>query len=252
MSWAWERRIRHIDRRVSPLEMRGMRGRVIKMRVRERRGLPARVIPLEIVMYRLGLNTEMTPRRAAWLQLRHILLERKRIARVRALRARRPKIEDTGIFGARRRAEWLRQAEANVEFEPLIANIGIQPAELDGSPARELGGVKLSTGIPDHGLERGKQGTIVEMLDDQHALVEFAGDDGKARAMVPIALSQLQPVKLVGVLPAWACADCGAARAGPVRGDVTWLQGWCGICGLETQVTEFLNFRGSTIGNEEQ
>lgn len=106
MSWSWERRIRHIDRRVSPLELQGMRLRLLRIRVREQRGLPSNTVPSELVF-----DEDLTPQRAAWLRLRHRLLERKRIARIRAMRSRRKSIADTGIFGVRRRAEGaMRQA----------------------------------------------------------------------------------------------------------------------------------------------
>ena len=45
----WERRIRYIDRKVKPTAMQGLRGRMIKAKVKQRRGLPSRSLPAELV-----------------------------------------------------------------------------------------------------------------------------------------------------------------------------------------------------------
>lgn len=50
------------------------------------------------------------------------------------------------------------------------------------------------------------------------------------------------PAACVGVLPVWACIECGAKISGPVGSDVTWHHGQCGICGCNKQVTEFQNY----------
>jgi hypothetical protein len=39
--------------------------------------------------------------------------------------------------------------------------------------------------LPAAGLARGQVGTVVELLDEKTALVEFSGDDGRAYAIVP-------------------------------------------------------------------
>ncbi len=45
--------------------------------------------------------------------------------------------------------------------------------------------VALLADLPAVGLARGQVGTVVESLDDETALVEFSGDDGRAFAIVP-------------------------------------------------------------------
>ena len=122
MTWSWERKIRHINRRVSPLGLRGMRLQLLRMEVRRRRGLPEQTVPWELVEYRLaqrvGRTPTMTPQQAAWLALRHKLLAKKQAAQRAVLARRRVRISDTGIFLARRRADWLNQAEAAHEPFP--------------------------------------------------------------------------------------------------------------------------------------
>ncbi|HMO84461.1 MAG TPA: DUF4926 domain-containing protein [Lacipirellulaceae bacterium] len=51
--------------------------------------------------------------------------------------------------------------------------------------------VALAEGLPDEQLVRGQVGTIVEMLGQDHAEVEFSDDRGKTYAMLPVALDQL-------------------------------------------------------------
>lgn len=50
----WERRIKHIDRKVKPTVLRGLRGQLTKARVKERRGLPSRNLPAELVLERVA------------------------------------------------------------------------------------------------------------------------------------------------------------------------------------------------------
>jgi hypothetical protein len=45
--------------------------------------------------------------------------------------------------------------------------------------------VALLSDLPARNLVRGQVGTIVEMLDDATALVEFSDDQGRAYAIVP-------------------------------------------------------------------
>jgi hypothetical protein len=51
--------------------------------------------------------------------------------------------------------------------------------------------VALANDLPAERLVRGQVGTIVEMLSDSHAEVEFSDDEGKTYAMLPLALDQL-------------------------------------------------------------
>lgn len=57
----WERRIRHIDRRVKPtaISKLGLRGQLLKAKVKERRGLPSRNLPVELVFERVRLELEL-------------------------------------------------------------------------------------------------------------------------------------------------------------------------------------------------
>ncbi len=48
-----------------------------------------------------------------------------------------------------------------------------------------LSAVALLRGLPQRGLVRGQVGTIVELLDEATALVEFSDDEGRAYAIVP-------------------------------------------------------------------
>lgn len=116
MNWSWERKIRHFDRRVSPLGMRGLRLQVLAMRVRDRRRLPPDTVPHELVFDRIlrRTATQELPlvKRPAWIMLRHKLTHRQQATRLKAYRARRPRLADTGIFGAQRRQAWLKQMEA--------------------------------------------------------------------------------------------------------------------------------------------
>jgi hypothetical protein len=45
--------------------------------------------------------------------------------------------------------------------------------------------VALLADVPARGLARGQVGTVVEVLDDNTALVEFSDDDGRAYAVAP-------------------------------------------------------------------
>ena len=51
--------------------------------------------------------------------------------------------------------------------------------------------VALLADLPAAGLARGQVGTIVELLDDKTALVEFSADDGRAYAIVPCPRANL-------------------------------------------------------------
>ncbi len=60
-----------------------------------------------------------------------------------------------------------------------------------------LASVALTQDMPHHGLTRGQVGTVVEHLErdgDAALLVEFAGEDGEAYAIVPVRVDQLLPL----------------------------------------------------------
>jgi len=51
--------------------------------------------------------------------------------------------------------------------------------------------VALLVDVPAQSLPRGQVGTVVELLDNKTALVEFSNDDGRAYAVVPCAYADL-------------------------------------------------------------
>ncbi len=51
--------------------------------------------------------------------------------------------------------------------------------------------VALLADVPSAGLARGQVGTIVEVLGEKTALVEFSDDDGHAYAIVPCSRQHL-------------------------------------------------------------
>ena len=51
--------------------------------------------------------------------------------------------------------------------------------------------VALLADLPTAGLARGQVGTVVELLDEKTALVEFSDDNGRAFAIVPCARDDL-------------------------------------------------------------
>jgi hypothetical protein len=60
---------------------------------------------------------------------------------------------------------------------------GKQPTVLDA--------VALLADRPEAGLARGQVGTVVELLDDSTALVEFSDDQGRAYALTPCPRPEL-------------------------------------------------------------
>ena len=58
-------------------------------------------------------------------------------------------------------------------------------------PPKLLDVVALAVDLPAERLVRGQVGTIVEMLSDGHAEVEFSDDQGKTYALLPLPLDQL-------------------------------------------------------------
>ena len=117
----WERSIRHLDRRLGPVEqVRWLRGRLAKDAVRALRGLPTRSVPGELVLERLRLRFDHNPadpatqqalERLARAETHDRLTERKRAARHAAQRRRRPGRDSTKINLWQRRREWLRRVE---------------------------------------------------------------------------------------------------------------------------------------------
>lgn len=61
----------------------------------------------------------------------------------------------------------------------------------DTSHASLLDVVALLVDVPADGLQRGDVGTIVEVLDPGHFLVEFADSDGQMYALPVLAADQL-------------------------------------------------------------
>jgi hypothetical protein len=120
----WDRKIWHIHRKVKPTAFGrlGLRGQLLKAKVKRRKGLPSRNLPLELVLERLGIEFADEPggldpverlRRLDWKKLRERLLERKRRERNAARRRARPQVQDTRIYLWRRRQEWLRRVEGS-------------------------------------------------------------------------------------------------------------------------------------------
>ncbi len=120
----WERRIKHIDRKVKPTALRGLRGQLTKARVKERRGLPSRNLPAELVFARVAIEfggrtdgDDVAGRleRIQRAAMHERLMERKRRQRSAARRRVRPSSANTCIYLWRRRQEWLRDAERSSE-----------------------------------------------------------------------------------------------------------------------------------------
>ena len=57
--------------------------------------------------------------------------------------------------------------------------------------SKTLETVALLVDFPSAGLARGQVGTVVELVDDKTALVEFSGDDGRAYTIVPCSSADL-------------------------------------------------------------
>lgn len=112
MNWQWQRRIRHITRRITPIKLRGMRLRLLIDKIRERRGLPPKSIPMTVADARIDLMLGLPSLSVSdidWLLLRHKLLARKRASRIAARQQRVRSMSDTGIWIAQRRKRWLAQ-----------------------------------------------------------------------------------------------------------------------------------------------
>ena len=125
MKTSWDRKIGHVDRRVKPTAFGrlGLRGQLLKAKVKRRRGMPSRKLPLELVLERLQIefgeksdrDVDEQRRQLDRKKMRERLLERKRNRRDAARRKARPRVEDTCIYLWRRRQEWLRTIEGGEE-----------------------------------------------------------------------------------------------------------------------------------------
>jgi hypothetical protein len=62
---------------------------------------------------------------------------------------------------------------------------------------RELECVQLRRDLPEHGLKRGEEGTIVHAFETAHAyLVEFVNpDDGSTRAEIEVTHDDIAPAR---------------------------------------------------------
>ena len=49
--------------------------------------------------------------------------------------------------------------------------------------------------VPDQRIDRGQVGTVVEVLDADHVLVEFSALNGVAFALAPMPVTQLMELK---------------------------------------------------------
>lgn len=139
MTTSWERRIRHIDRKVKPTAMAklGLRSQLLKAKVKERRGLPSRNLPADLVFERIRLkigrqaeSLEAADRldRLRRREMHERLMERKRNQRRAAYRRARPSSADTRINLWRRRQQWLREVE-----EAATTGLGGGGDEHDGA-----------------------------------------------------------------------------------------------------------------------
>ena len=60
-----------------------------------------------------------------------------------------------------------------------------------GDEPSQLSVVALLSGMPAQRLARGQVGTVVDQLDGETALVEFADEQGRAYALVPCRNTEL-------------------------------------------------------------
>lgn len=74
-------------------------------------------------------------------------------------------------------------------MSPIRDAAGRTPALLDT--------VALLVERPDAGLERGGVGTVVDVLDGEDLLVEFADDEGRAYAIAPCPTAELLVLRFV-------------------------------------------------------
>ncbi len=68
----------------------------------------------------------------------------------------------------------------------------MQPSSV---PIRLLDVVALMADLPEHGLQRGQVGTVVEEWAEGVLEVEFAGTDGRAYAFVAVEAAKLLPLR---------------------------------------------------------
>lgn len=124
MGIVWSDRIEHVVRVRKRTDSRYMGKAMRSLSARWRRGLPSRNLPFEVVVLRQTLrlarrgilpleDARALVAKIEWEKLRYRLLERKRgvLAKVRS---RRVVADKTCINLWRRRAEWLRLANAHI------------------------------------------------------------------------------------------------------------------------------------------
>ena len=87
------------------------------------------------------------------------------------------------------------------------------------SRSKLLDVVALLESLPEHGLARGRVGTVVEELDPNTALVEFSDDEGKHTRLRPARYPTSSHATTIRCLPS---ADTTKAETAP-RGDFFFL-----------------------------
>ena len=95
----------------------GLRSQLLKAKVKERRGLPSRNLPAELVFERIRIEFRELDAagridRVLRAEMHERFMERKRRKRDATRRRARPRVEGTCIYRRRRRQQWLRSAES--------------------------------------------------------------------------------------------------------------------------------------------
>lgn len=99
MTWNFDRRIRHIDRSVSPPGYRGMRLQLLKMDTRKRRGLPNDAFSWDTWQaIHLGKTS------------RSLAMVREALRTKRLPKRRKLSLRDTKIFRWKRMQQWIADA----------------------------------------------------------------------------------------------------------------------------------------------
>jgi hypothetical protein len=101
MTWNLDRRIRHIDRPVSPLGYRGMRLQLLKMDIRKRRGIPNDAFSWDIWQAIRGGKTS-----------RSLAMVREALRTKRLPKQPKSSLQDTRIFRWKRMQQWIAEATA--------------------------------------------------------------------------------------------------------------------------------------------
>jgi hypothetical protein len=85
----------------------------------------------------------------------------------------------------------ISQGREYTTIRNLLGAVMAGKKSLDTEQPSVLDVVALLTDIREAGLARGQVGTVVELLDEKSALVEFADDHGRAYAISPCLQSNL-------------------------------------------------------------